>query len=157
MGVPNLVVYAVQGFNPGTVLNTDVAAFEESWRANCLGAFLVARECARQMVPLRRGTIVLIGSTSSLIGRADHLNLAIGKFGLRALAQVMARELSRSEIHVLHTVIDADIREGGNEPYPQADPHDISRVIYSLHQQPKSSWTSEIDMRPWNESFWEHC
>ncbi len=93
LGVPNLVVYSVQGFSSGRVIDLDLSSFENSWRQNCLGGFIVARETSKQMISLGRGTITLIGSTSSLIGRANNLNLAVGKFGLRALAQVLAREL----------------------------------------------------------------
>jgi NAD(P)-dependent dehydrogenase (short-subunit alcohol dehydrogenase family) len=158
MGVPNIVVYAVQGFDPGRLLNTEVAAVEGCWRANCLGAFIVAREVARRMVPKGRGTIVFVGSTSSLMGRVGHLNLAIGKFGQRALAQVMARELSPSGIHAVHLIIDADIKEDeADAESSQSSPDDISDFVYSLHKQPKSVWTSEVDARPWNEKFWEHC
>ncbi|HET8700551.1 MAG TPA: SDR family NAD(P)-dependent oxidoreductase [Nitrococcus sp.] len=156
---PHLVVYAVQGFSPGQVHDTEVAAFEESWRQNCLGGFIVAREALQQMMPLGRGSIILTGSTSSLIGRAEHLNLAVGKFGLRALAQVLAREAWPAGIHVAHVVIDADINEGGpvGAAYPQADPEDLADAVFALHRQPRTAWTSEIDLRPWNEKFWEHC
>jgi len=159
LGTPHLVAYAVQGFGPGKVVDVEVAAFEESWRQNCLGGFIVAREAARRMLPLRRGSIVLVGSTSSLIGRAAHLNLAVGKFGLRALAQVLARELWHQGIHVAHLVIDADIKEDGAcaSGEPQADPDHLAELLYSLHRQPSSAWTSELDARPWNERFWEHC
>jgi NAD(P)-dependent dehydrogenase (short-subunit alcohol dehydrogenase family) len=159
LGVPNLAIYSVQGFSPGRALDVDVPAFEECWRQNCLGGFIVARESAREMSRLGRGTIALIGSTSGLIGRADHLNLAVGKFGLRALAQVMSRELWTVGIHVVHVVIDADIKEDEafDPAIPQSDPKHIAELLYALHRQPKSAWTSEIDVRPWNESFWEHC
>src|SRR6185295_10285778 len=115
-------------FCPGRVIEVEVAAFEESWRKNCLGGFIVAREAARQMVRLGRGTIVLVGSTSSLIGRTDHLNLAVGKFGLRALAQVLAREVWPLGVHVAHVVIDADIKEGDDDKasIPQADPEHLA-------------------------------
>src|SRR5437764_9442865 len=105
-GVPEFIVYAAQGFAPGSLLTTDVAAFEECWRANCLGAFIVSRQAARAMQPLGRGTIILAGATSGTIGREGYVNLAVGKFGLRALAQVMARELAQHGIHVAHVVID---------------------------------------------------
>lgn len=158
-GMPNLVVYAVQGFNPGRLLETEVAAFEESWRQNCLGGFIVAREAGRLMTPLGRGSIILIGSTSSLIGRADHLNLAVGKFGLRAIAQVLAREIGSAGVHIAHVVIDADIQENddGDPSLPQSDPSHLADAILTLHRQPRSAWTSEMDFRPWNEAFWEHC
>jgi len=158
IGIPSLVVYSVQGHIPGRALEMEVSAFEECWRHNCLGAFIVAQQAAKSMVPHKRGTIVLIGSTSGMVGRANHLNLAVGKFGLRALAQVMARELWPCGIHVVHLVIDADIREEGSEPDTlHAEPEDISDVLLSLHLQPRSSWSSEVDVRPWRESFWEHC
>jgi NAD(P)-dependent dehydrogenase (short-subunit alcohol dehydrogenase family) len=157
--IPSLVVYAVQSFCPGRVLEVEVAAFEESWRHNCLGGFIVAREAGRAMAPAGRGTIILTGSTSSLIGRADHLNLAVGRFGLRALAQVLAREVWPTGIHVAHVVIDADIQENvlGTDEYPQAAPEHLAEAVLTLHRQPRTAWTSEIDFRPWNEKFWEHC
>jgi NAD(P)-dependent dehydrogenase (short-subunit alcohol dehydrogenase family) len=161
MGIPHLVIYAVQGFARGRAIEVEVPAFEESWRQNCLGAFIVAREAARKMLPLHRGTIIMTGSTSGLIGRAGHLNLAVGKFGLRALAQVMARELSPEGIHVAHLVIDADIKEPGQSvesaAEPQAYPEHVADLVLLLHRQQRSAWTSELDVRPWNESFWEHC
>ena len=158
-GVPNLVVYSLQSFVPGQTIDIELPAFENGWKHNCLGAFLVAREAARSMLPLRRGTIVLTGSTSSLLGRAGHLNLAVGKFAQRALAQVLARELWPKGIHVAHLVIDADIHEGieSDDGEPQTDPDHIAEIVVSLHRQPSTAWTSELDVRPWNEQFWEHC
>lgn len=158
-GVPVLVIYSLQSFGPGAAVEVEVPAFEEGWKHNCLGAFLVARTAAREMLPQSAGTIVLIGSTSSMIGRDGHLNLAVGKFGQRALAQVLARELWPKGIHVAHVVIDADIRDdqtvADNEVH--AEPEHIAEAVLNLHRQPKTAWTSEIDIRPWNERFWEHC
>lgn len=158
-GVPNLVVYSLQSFGPGQTIDIELPAFEDAWRHNCLGAFLVARSAARSMLTKGRGTIVLTGSTSSMLGRAGHLNLAVGKFGQRALAQVLARELWPKGIHVAHLVIDADIHEGvaNDDGGPQSDPNHISEVVVSLHRQPRTAWTSEVDVRPFNEQFWEHC
>lgn len=158
LGLPDLVIYSLQSFGPGRAIDISVAAFEQGLRQNCLGGFIVAREAARSMQPRQQGTIVLVGSTSGIHARADHLNLAVGKFGLRAIAHVMARELWPEGIHVVHCVIDADIKEN-DVPYdgPQAEPHEIAALILGLHRQPRSCWTSEIDVRPWNERFWEHC
>ncbi|MCV2370577.1 SDR family NAD(P)-dependent oxidoreductase [Roseateles oligotrophus] len=158
-GIPNLVIYSLQCFGPGEAMDVELPAFEDGWRHNCLGAFLVARQAARAMVPAQRGTIILTGSTSSLLGRAGHLNLAVGKFGQRAIAQVMARELWPKGIHVAHLVIDADIREGADHPDKerQSDPVHVADLMIGLHRQARTAWTSEIDARPWNENFWEHC
>jgi NAD(P)-dependent dehydrogenase (short-subunit alcohol dehydrogenase family) len=158
-GAPILVIYSLQSFGPGEVVDVEVAAFEDGWKHNCLGSFLVARTAAREMLPQAEGTIVLVGSTSSMIGRSGHLNLAVGKFGQRALAQVLARELWPKGIHVAHVVIDADITDDQTnaDEEAHADPWHIAEVVLNLHNQPRTAWTSEIDIRPWNEKFWEHC
>lgn len=158
-GAPELVVYALQCFHPGRALDIEVSAFEDAWRQNCLGAFIVAKQAAKEMLAARTGSLFFMGSTSARIGREDHLNLAVGKFGLRALAQVMARELWPHGIHVSHLLIDADIRETANfEPeLPQALPEDIADTVLWLHRQPRSAWSSELDLRPYSERFWEHC
>jgi NAD(P)-dependent dehydrogenase (short-subunit alcohol dehydrogenase family) len=158
-GVPELVVYSLQSFGPGKVLDIDLPAFEDGLKHNCVGPFLVAREAGRAMLPLHRGSIILVGSTSAMIGREGHLNLAAGKFGQRALSQVLARELWPEGIHVAHVVIDADISEDDtlDDGEAHANPAHIAQSVLHLHQQPKSAWTSELDLRPWNEKFWEHC
>ena len=158
-GIPHLVVYALQNFGPGNLVDIELAAFEDGWRHNCLGAFLVARQAARTMLSAARGSVIFIGSTSSVLGRAGHLNLAVGKFGQRAIAQVLARELWPKGIHVAHLVIDADIHEGEprDDEGPQSNPADIAEILLGIHRQPKSAWTSEIDVRPSEERFWEHC
>lgn len=157
-GVPSLVVTCFQGFFPGKSVDIEVCAFEESWRQNCLGPFIVGREAARLMTPNRNGTIIFTGATSGVIGRAGYLNLAVGKHGLRALAQVMAKELNVNGIHVAHLIIDADIFKGGVEDEdPHMYPNEIAETVYFLHKQPRSAWTLELDARPWNEEFWQHC
>jgi NAD(P)-dependent dehydrogenase (short-subunit alcohol dehydrogenase family) len=158
LGSPELVVYAVQAFCPGTLITTEACAFEEAWRSNCYGAFLVSREAARTMVHLGRGSILLAGATSGIKGRKGYINLAVGKFGLRALAQVMASELGPQGVHVAHVAIDGDIAETDElSAEPQIQPRELAETFYMLHRQPASCWTSEIDIRPASEVFWEHC
>lgn len=156
-GAPALVVYSLQDFGPGKALDISTSAFESCWRHNCLGAFLVGRTAGRMMRPRKEGSIVFVGSTSSLVGRAGHLNLAVGKFGQRALAQVLSQELWSEGIHVAHIMVDADIFEGEKHPHPQADPDHIAYSVLAVHRQPKTAWTSEMDLRPANERFWQHC
>lgn len=158
LGSPELVVYAVQSFSPGKLITIEACAFEEAWRGNCYGAFLVSREAARRMVQLGRGSILFAGATSGTKGRKGYINLAVGKFGLRALAQVMARELGPQGVHVAHVVIDGDVADS-EEPSagPQIEPLELAQTFYMLHRQPRSCWTSEIDVRPSGEVFWEHC
>lgn len=159
LGAPSLVVYAVQEGGRAKFLEAEVFAVEQAWRANCLGAFIVAREAGRRMVAQGKGSIVMVGATSGLIGRAGYVNFAPGKFGLRALSQVAARELGPHGVHVAHLIIDADIAESEETPSgrPTMQALDIAELVYQLHRQPKSAWTQELDARPHDERYWEHC
>ncbi len=106
------------------------------------------------------GTIIFTGATASLRGGAGFHNLAVGKFGLRALAQCMARELGPRGIHVAHVVIDGQIRgerDGYREDERGVDavlhPDAIAANYLALHRQPRNAWTQELDLRPWVEKF----
>lgn len=165
LGEPDLVVYNAGAFVPGSILETGAAEFERCWRVGCLGGFLVGRAAARAMTARSAkggsgGTIIFTGATASLRGSAGYHNLAVGKFGLRALAQSMARELQPKGIHVAHVVIDGRIRPaqavettGALHPDDLLDPEAIAEAYYQLHRQPRSAWTLELDLRPWVEKF----
>jgi NAD(P)-dependent dehydrogenase (short-subunit alcohol dehydrogenase family) len=166
LGSPRLVVYNAGAFVRQGLLETDTVEFERCWRILCLGGFLVGREAVRAMLaadtPQRhRGTIVFTGATASLRGSARFHNLAVGKFGLRALAQSMAREFQPQGIHVAHAVIDGQIRNDARPGYSAAErgedavlePDAIAEAYFQLHLQPPSAWTLELDLRPRLEKF----
>lgn len=118
----------------------------------------MAREAARRMLPRRHGTILVTGATAALRGSANFVNLAVGKFGLRALAQSMARELGPEGIHVAHVIVDGviaaedrDQTTGGPDDLLSADA--IARTYFELYSQHRSAWTFEVDLRPWVERF----
>jgi hypothetical protein len=69
----------------------------------------------------------------------------------------MARELGREGIHVVHVVIDADVQAQAEGDLPHTDPMDLAEMVCWLHGQPRSMWTHELDVRPHDEVFWEHC
>ncbi|MFQ5773376.1 MAG: SDR family NAD(P)-dependent oxidoreductase [Kiloniellaceae bacterium] len=160
LGAPALVVYNAGTFQPGGILEIDPREFERGLRISCLGGLLVGRAAARLMVPAGRGTIIFTGATASLRGSAGFASLAVPKFGLRALAQSMARELGPKGVHVAHVVIDGQIasdRPGYRPEERGADavlsPAAIAEAYYQLHLQPRSAWTQELDLRPWVERF----
>jgi NAD(P)-dependent dehydrogenase (short-subunit alcohol dehydrogenase family) len=156
LGAPTCVVFNAGGWSRASILDLDAVAFERSWRAGCLAGFLVGQAAARAMVPQGRGTILFTGATASLRGGAGFAAFAAGKFGLRALAQSMARELGPSGIHVAHVVIDGRIgRPGGtgDDGDRQLDPAAIAEVYHQLHAQPRNAWTFELELRPWVERF----
>jgi NAD(P)-dependent dehydrogenase (short-subunit alcohol dehydrogenase family) len=162
LGRPELVVYNAGAFVPAGIMEIDPADFERCWRVGCFGGFLVGQAAARTMTAPTRGgvpggTIVFTGATASLRGGARFANLAVGKFGLRALAQSMARELGPLGVHVAHVIIDgiiASARSGGQTAEEsRLDPDAIAANYLMVHRQPRSAWTHELDLRPWVEKF----
>jgi NAD(P)-dependent dehydrogenase (short-subunit alcohol dehydrogenase family) len=112
------------------------------------------------MVEQGRGTIVFTGATAALRGSAKFSALAVGKFGLRALAQSMARELGPQGVHVVHVVIDGQIdtprgraMAPGRDPATMLAPDAIAEAYWQLHEQHRSTWTQELDLRPSSEKF----
>jgi len=151
LGRPDLVVFNASGYNRKPVTELSVGEVEATWRTSCLGGFLVGRAAARAMLPTGSGTILLTGATASLRGSAQFAAFAMGKFGLRALAQSMARELGPKGIHVAHVVIDGGIGESAEGT--RLAPGAIAEAYWQMHRQAKSAWTQELDLRPWAEKF----
>ncbi len=160
LGVPSLVVFNAGAYERGGILDTTPEVFERCWRVDCFGGFLVGQAAARLMVPAGAGTILFTGATASLRGSAGFLNLAMPKFGLRAVAQSMARELGPKGVHVAHVIIDGQI-DGERTRFLLAErgpdsilpPDAIAESYYHLHRQPRGAWTQEMDLRPWVEKF----
>jgi NAD(P)-dependent dehydrogenase (short-subunit alcohol dehydrogenase family) len=162
LGVPELVVFNAGAFVRSGILEIDPAEFERCWRVGCLGGLHVGQAALQRMAPQGRGTLILTGATAALRGGKGFANLAVPKFGLRALAQSMAREFGPQGIHVAHTIIDGQIQnEARGAAYSEAErgadallkPEAIAEAYWQLHQQPRSAWTQELDLRPWVESF----
>ena len=109
-------------FNAGAnvktpLIETSCRLFFKAWELACFGGFLTGREAARYMVPRGHGTILFTGATASIRGGSGFAAFAAAKFGLRAVAQSMARELAPKNIHVAHLIIDG---VGGQRGDPQA-------------------------------------
>jgi NAD(P)-dependent dehydrogenase (short-subunit alcohol dehydrogenase family) len=158
LGDPHAVVYNASYRTRGPLIELDPAEVAKSLAVSAFGGFLVAQEATRRMLPKRAGTILFTGASASVKGYAQSAPFAMGKFALRGLAQSMARELSPQGIHVAHVVVDGGIRSARRPQtadYPDAtlDPDAIAASYLFLLTQPRSSWTSEIEVRPWVEKF----
>ena len=111
------------------------------------------------MMKKGEGNIFLTSASAAVKGFPLSSVFAMGKFGLRGLAQSLARELHPKNIHIGHFVIDGGIsathREGRQEDgsYKFLDPDEIAKSYLHFYQQHKSSWSWEIELRPWVEKF----
>jgi len=154
LGAPDIVVFNVGTWDRAGILEISDELFVQAWRTGCFGGFLVGRAAAEAMLPRGRGTIIFTGATGSLRGGAGFAAFAVPKFGLRALAQSMARELGPKGIHVAHVIVDGMIAPAAGAPREGfMKPDEIADAYYQLHSQKRSAWTHEMDLRPSTEKF----
>jgi NAD(P)-dependent dehydrogenase (short-subunit alcohol dehydrogenase family) len=156
---PDLVVYNPSYRTRGAITELDPDEVLKALLVTCYGGFLVAQAAARTMLARGHGSILFTGASASVKGYARSAPFAMGKFGLRGLAQSLARELQPQNIHVAHFVIDGGIRQHddaraaarGPDGLLEADA--IAATYLQVHRQHRSAWTSEVELRPWSEAF----
>ena len=159
LGTPDIVVYNPSQRARGAITELVPEEVQQALMVSCFGGFLVAQAAARLMLARGSGTILFTGASASIKGYARSAPFAMGKFGLRGLAQSLARELAPQNIHVGHFVIDGGIRQAGDPRGGQRgedgllDPDAIAASYLHVHRQHRSAWTWEMELRPWVEPF----
>ncbi len=160
LGAPDLVAFNAGAYQRTSILDATAEDFERCWRVSCYGGFLVGRAAARVMAARGSGTIIFTSATAALRGGSGFMNLAVGKVGLRALAQSMARELGPKGVHVANMIIDGLIDGPSHADMPEdiaagklLDPGAIAETYYQIHIQDRTAWTQELDLRPAVEKF----
>ena len=160
----------------------DLAHYNPSWRRRApfvdltpedirksiditaFGAFLMAHQAAKRMVPQGHGAIFFTGASASVKGYAQSATFAMGKFAVRGLAQSLARELHPQNIHIGHFVIDGGVagvasgrpvegRSNTDDAQPWLEPDAIAQTYLNVLKQHRSAWTWEVELRPWVETF----
>jgi NADP-dependent 3-hydroxy acid dehydrogenase YdfG len=160
LGPVDLLIYNAGKGIWGSIEQVTAQDFESTWRVNALGLFLSAKQVIPSMVERGEGSIVVVGATASTRGVAGTAAFAPAKSAQRALTQSMARSLGPKGIHVAHMVIDGIV--GGPETRAQfagrandafISPDAIAATALELVKQPRSAWSFELDLRPFNEKW----
>ncbi|MBT3659016.1 MAG: SDR family NAD(P)-dependent oxidoreductase [Rhodospirillaceae bacterium] len=159
-GDPSLVIYNPSYRQRAPFVELDAEEVRKSLMITCYGGFLVGQAAAKRMLVAGGGSIQFTGASASVKGYKLSAPFAMGKFGLRGLAQSMARELAPENIHVAHFIIDGGIEKDGGHPRAQnagedglLDPDAIAQTYLQIHDQHRSAWTWEVELRPWTENF----
>lgn len=138
--------------------------FEKVWRLGCFGGFVFGREAIRHMLPRGKGTVLYTGATSSMRGGSNFGAFSSAKFGMRAVAQSMAREFGPQGIHVATVVIDGAVDMPAiHKMFPDLakrtpengflKPEAVAETYFQIHKQHPSAWTLETEVRPFCEKF----
>ncbi|WP_151714356.1 SDR family oxidoreductase [Acinetobacter bereziniae] len=164
IGQIEVLVFNIGANVPCSILEETARKYFKIWEMACFAAFLTGREVAKRMITRQQGTIIFTGATAGLRGAAYFSAFAGAKHALRALAQSMARELGPQNIHVAHVVVDGAIdtdfiKDSFPQIYAKKDqdgilnPEHIAENYWHIAQQPRDSWTHELDLRPWIEKW----
>lgn len=142
----------------------DAETFEAFWRVGCFGGFLTAKRAAPLLLAQGHGSLFFTGASGSLRGKSNFAHFASMKAGLRMLSQSLAREYGPKGVHVAHFIIDGVIdgemvRSRFGDYLDQLgedgglSPDAIAEAYWFVHNQPKSAWTQELDLRPFKENW----
>jgi NAD(P)-dependent dehydrogenase (short-subunit alcohol dehydrogenase family) len=148
----------------GTALDVTPEQFEATWRGSTYAGFLFVRATLPLLLDTGGGSLLLTGATASVRGGGPFIAFASAKAALRSIAQSAAREYGPKGIHVAHVIVDGGIngerlRSAAPDRVAHAgedgllDPDAIAETYWHLHEQPRSAWTHEADLRPFSERF----
>ncbi|KAE9971614.1 hypothetical protein EG328_005486 [Venturia inaequalis] len=107
-------------------------------------------------------TLIFTGATASVKANALMSSFNTGKYALRALSSSLAKEFGPQGVHVSHAIIDGVINiprtkewlkdhPAGDEAKISAD--GIADSYWYLHSQPRTTFTWELDIRPFVEKW----
>jgi NAD(P)-dependent dehydrogenase (short-subunit alcohol dehydrogenase family) len=164
LGPLRAAIFNVGSAVRGGLLELTPEQFEATWRGSTYAGFLFSRAALPQLLAGGGGSLLFTGATASIRGRGPFIAFASAKAGLRSLAQSLAREFSPRLVHVAHVVIDGGIdgerlRDAARKFVAHAGPdgllnlESIAESYWQLHQQHRSAWTHELDLRPYKEAF----
>ena len=153
IGTPEIVIYNPSLRIVKPFIEYDPDEMLQSIKVNSYGAFLVAHESVKRMLKIGKGNIFFTGSSASVKGFAKSASFAMGKFGLRGLAQSLARELHPQNIHIGHFVIDGGIGKEQVGNYQMIHPDEIAKQYLNFYLQDKKAWSWEIEIRTNTEKF----
>lgn len=161
LGSPNVLVHNAVSASFKTFLEATPEELEHNFRVNTTSFFLLAQELAPAMVQEGKGAILATGNTAAFRGVPRYAAFAPTKAAQRILAQALARELGPNGVHVAYLNIDAVVdtpwtRDAFRPDKPDeffAFPRDIAEEAFRVTHQPRSTWSFDVEVRPFGESW----
>ncbi|MDA9009308.1 SDR family NAD(P)-dependent oxidoreductase [Alphaproteobacteria bacterium] len=162
MGAVDVLIYNVRSeFTKCEPLKMSYEALEAIFRTEVTGAFAAAKSVLPAMIERGQGSIFFSSATAAFRGSDSYPLYAIGKFGVRALSQSLAKAYSKDGVHIVHVRLDCDLdvpvmKElygDGYDPNKLADPNGVAQSYWLTFQQPRSAWSNEIELRPFAETW----
>jgi NAD(P)-dependent dehydrogenase (short-subunit alcohol dehydrogenase family) len=162
MGPAEVLIYNARGgLDLREPLAMTYAELEDVFRLEVLGAFAAAKAVLPGMIERGHGSVLFSSATAAFRGSAVNPLYAIGKFGLRALSQSLAKAYGKRGVHVAHIRLDCTMdvpvvrasMGSALNTEALANPDDVAASYWSVHKQPRSAWSNEVELRPYTENW----
>ena len=137
LGAPDVLVYNAALIRSDMVGDLSAAQHLDAWAVNVVGAITAVAHLGPAMARAGQGTILLTGGMPEPL--PDATSLSLGKAGVRALADLLARAYEPLGIHVATVTV-----AGAVAPGSAFDPDEIAEKYWRLHAQPAGSWEREV-------------
>jgi NAD(P)-dependent dehydrogenase (short-subunit alcohol dehydrogenase family) len=162
MGTIEVLIYNVRGepkWKPPLEMTYD--EIRDVLELEAVGAFAAAKAVLPGMIARHRGTVMFSSATAAFRGSSTTPLYSIGKFALRGLAQSLGKSYAKEGIHVVHMRLDCALdsplvrrlMSDAFDPHDVANPDDVAKTYLWVHQQPKSAWSNEVELRPHTETW----
>lgn len=162
LGAVDCLLYNARGgYDRCAPLDMTYAQLEDIYQLEVVGAFAAAKAVMPGMIKRGRGSVIYSSATAALRGSAINPLYAIGKFALRGLAQSLAKAYAKDGVHIAHVRLDCTldvpmVRQYLGARFKAADTAntaDVAASYWWIHQQPRSAWSNEIELRPYTETW----
>lgn len=160
LGPIHTVIHNAVSATLKSFLELDPDELRRNFEVNALSLLRLAQLTAPKMIERGEGVIMATGNTSAYRGKANFAGFAPTKAAQRILLESIARTLGPKGIHAVYVAIDAVIdvpwtREMFNDKPDEffCKPDDIAEECFNVAHQRKSTWSSDVVIRPYCEEW----
>jgi NAD(P)-dependent dehydrogenase (short-subunit alcohol dehydrogenase family) len=137
LGIPRVLVYNAALIRSDAPGELSARQQLDSYAVNVVGAITAVSHVAPRMVASGGGTVLLTGGMPEPVPEVTSLSL--GKAGVRALAELLAKAYEPGGVHVATVTVAGAVSPGG-----AFDPDEIAERYWEIHRQAPGSWDREV-------------
>lgn len=137
-GSIDVLHYNAAALHKDTVASQPIETFNTDLAVNIGGALASIQCVLPSMQKQASGSILLTGGGFAFCPPPEFLSIGIGKAGVRALANGLFEDLKSKGVHIGTVTVCMFVDPGSK------DAEAVAEHFWTLHSQPKSDWTFEI-------------
>ena len=160
LGAVHTVIHNAVSANLTDFMDLKAEDLRRNFETNTVALLRLAQLTAPGMIERGEGVILATGNTSAYRGKANFSGFAPTKAAQRILLESIARSAGPKGIHAVYVAIDAVIdvpwtREAfkGRPDEFFCKPDDIAEECFKIAHQRKSTWSSDVVIRPYCEEW----